>query len=70
MAEGEGGWRWSMMRRLDDEHPFERKRGYEEAYIWLSGKVTSNLSQIPSDFSLKSSIPDRVYHTLSKKEIS
>ena len=37
------------------------------SYIWLSGKVSSNLSQIPNDFSLKSSIPDRVYHMTSKK---
>ena|SRR5258708_4289062 len=37
------------------------------SYIWLSGKVTLNLPQIPNDFSLKSSISDRVYHMTSRK---
>jgi hypothetical protein len=34
MAE-EGGWRWSMVRRLDDTHAFERERGHETALSML-----------------------------------
>ena len=60
---------------MQNERPSAWRKSTERAareapgspYIWLSGKVSSNLSQIPNDFSLKSSIPDRVYHMTSKK---
>ncbi len=64
------GFAWNPCQVIRTSRPAERiawAQAPGSSYIWLSGKVTSNLPQIPNDFSLKSSIPDRVYHMTSRK---